>query len=122
MPKSLLEQLPEIVARGRKRVEKILESPEGRCRAVRNTSKGDVENAAAGQGAVEGGCLVDRTLGRAVREGQENGKPSRYSRKGSGRIAAWGYVSRPECVAWPRCGRARARPGRVAMLDHSGAE
>ena len=33
MPKSLLEQLPEIVARGRQQAEKILESLEGRHRA-----------------------------------------------------------------------------------------
>ena len=32
MPKSLLEQLPEIVARGRQQAEKILESLEGRHR------------------------------------------------------------------------------------------
>jgi len=32
MPKSLLEQLPEIVANGRKQAERILESLEGRQR------------------------------------------------------------------------------------------
>ena len=32
MPKSLLEQLPEIVANGRKQAEKILESLESRSR------------------------------------------------------------------------------------------
>lgn len=33
MFKPLLEQLPEIVAKGRRQAEKILESPEGRHRA-----------------------------------------------------------------------------------------
>ena len=37
MPKSLLEQLPEIVANGRKQAEKILESIEGRHRVQLQT-------------------------------------------------------------------------------------
>lgn len=37
MPKSLLEQLPEIVARGRQQAEKILESLEGRHRVSLQT-------------------------------------------------------------------------------------
>ena len=37
MPKSLLEQLPEIVANGRKQAEKILEGIEGRHRVSLQT-------------------------------------------------------------------------------------
>ncbi len=37
MPKSLLEQLPEIVAKGRQQAEKILESIEGRHRVQLQT-------------------------------------------------------------------------------------
>ena len=37
MPKSLLEQLPEIVAQGRKEAEKILEGLEGRRRVSLQT-------------------------------------------------------------------------------------
>jgi hypothetical protein len=60
MPKSLLEQLPEIVARGRQQAEKILEGLEGRHRVVRKKDAGigDAENAAIEREAVKDGYLV----------------------------------------------------------------
>ncbi len=73
MAKSLLEQSPEIVARGRQQAEKTLEGLEERHRAARkkHVNVGDVENPAAGQEVVKDGYLVDYISGKPVKDGPE---------------------------------------------------
>ncbi|MGH8160219.1 MAG: hypothetical protein ACREPQ_19055 [Rhodanobacter sp.] len=71
MAKSLLEQLPEVVARGRQQAEKTLEGREERRRAVRKKLVDDVENAATEQEAVKDGYLVDYISGKPVKDGPE---------------------------------------------------
>jgi adenine-specific DNA-methyltransferase len=56
MPKSLLEQLPDIVANGRKQAEKILEGLEGRQRVRLQTR----ELVLPARDAVEDGGADDR--------------------------------------------------------------
>lgn len=71
MAKSLLEQLPKAVARGRQLAEKILEGREERHRAARKKQRpvDDVENAATGQEAVKDRSLVDYISGKPVKGG-----------------------------------------------------
>ncbi|GAB2542312.1 hypothetical protein [Rhodanobacter koreensis] len=75
MAKSLLEQLPEVIARGRQQAEKILEGREEQRRAIRKKQKhadmDDVENAAAEQEVVKDGYLVDYISGKPVKDGPE---------------------------------------------------
>lgn len=73
MVNSLLEQLPEVVARWRQHAEKILEGREERHRAARkkHVDVDDVENAATEQKVVKDGYLADYVSGKPVKEGPE---------------------------------------------------
>ena len=125
MPKSLLEQLPKTVARRRQLAEELLEGGEARCRETRKkrAGMGDVGIAAAAQGAVKEGHLVDDIPGKPVKGGRRSTKLSRrLPACGWGNYDSRRFASGSGCNGASGCGHAHATPEHVASLNHSGAE
>jgi len=69
--KSLLEQLPEIVACGRQQAEKMPWGPAEQRRVAQKKCVDDAESTATEQEVVKDGYLLDYISGRAVKDGPE---------------------------------------------------